>query len=59
MVTPHYELLSEVGADHDKIYEVGAYLNDRCIGVGKGSSKKKAQTVAAENALSRTKEWNS
>jgi ribonuclease-3 len=57
MITPHYDLISESGADHDKLYEVGVYLGELRIGVGTGSSKKKAQTVAAENALARLKEW--
>ncbi len=57
MITPHYDLISESGADHDKLYEVGVYLGELRIGVGMGSSKKKAQTVAAENALARRKEW--
>jgi ribonuclease-3 len=56
-VTPHYELIAETGADHDKIYTVGAYLKDILIGQGTGSSKKKAQSSAAENALERKKEW--
>ena len=46
-ITPHYELLSESGADHDKIYCIGAYLGDVLIGEGSGTSKKKAQSVAA------------
>lgn len=56
-VTPHYELLSETGADHDKVYTVGVYLKDTIIGEGTGTSKKKAQSCAAENALERKTEW--
>lgn len=56
-VTPHYNLLSETGADHDKIYTIWAYLGDRLIGQGTGTSKKKAQSAAAENALERKHEW--
>jgi len=56
-VTPHYELLGETGADHDKTYTVGAYLNDVLIGQGTGTSKKKAQTSAAEDALNNKDTW--
>ena len=56
-VTPHYELLSESGADHDKDYEIGVYIESRLIGVGNGTSKKKAQSHAAEVALEKKSEW--
>lgn len=56
-ITPRYDLLSEIGADHDKMYEIGVYLGEKHIGTGTGSSKKKAQSVAAENALQRMSEW--
>ncbi len=56
-VTPHYDLIGDHGLDHDKTYEIGAYVLDREIGRGVGSSKKKAQSKAAENALERKKEW--
>lgn len=56
-VTPHYDLLGETGADHDKIYTIGVYLGEKLIGQGTGTSKKKAQSSAAENALERKDEW--
>lgn len=49
-ITPHYEVISESGPDHDKSYEVGAYLGEKLIGTGFGSSKKKWQEDAAKNA---------
>jgi ribonuclease III len=58
MVTPTYELLSETGADHDKEYKIGVYYATKLIGSGSGSSKKKAQTAAAEDALTRRGEWD-
>lgn len=56
-VTPTYDTLSETGADHDKIYTIGVYLNEIQIGQGTGTSKKKAQSAAAENALSQKSIW--
>jgi len=55
--TPHYEVLSEDGPDHDKNYTVWVYLWDKKIGTGNGSSKKKAQEKAAENAYLHIKKW--
>lgn len=55
--TPTYEVLKESGSDHSKSYTVGAYIGTNHIGTGIGSSKKKAQQEAAENALSEQKIW--
>lgn len=55
--TPTYEVLAESGSDHNKSYTVGAYIGTNHIGTGMGSSKKKAQQEAAENALSEQKTW--
>lgn len=49
--TPAYKVLSEEGPDHEKIFEVGAYVNDKLVGKGKGPSKQIAQQRAAETAL--------
>ena len=46
-----YELLSTVGADHERKYEVGVFLLDRRLGSGSGSSKKLAEEEAARAAL--------
>jgi len=55
-VTPVYKVLSEEGPDHDKIFEVGVYLNKELITKGKGSSKQEAQEDAAGKALAKN-EW--
>ncbi len=55
-ITPHYEVLSEDGPDHQKKFMVGAYLGEKMIGEGEGSSKQKAQNAAAEEALKK-KGW--
>lgn len=55
--TPTYEVLGESGSDHNKSYIVGAYIGTTQVGKGVGSSKKKAQQEAAENALSLQTSW--
>ena len=55
-ITPHYKVLSEKGPDHDKIFEVGLYLKNELISIGKGSSKQEAQTDAAKNGIKK-KKW--
>lgn len=50
-VTPSYRLISDEGPDHQKTFTVGVFLNDKLIAKGDGSSKRKAQQVAAHNAL--------
>jgi len=50
-ITPIYKVLSETGPDHDKIFEMGVYLESKLVAKGKGSSKQKAESSAAENAL--------
>ncbi|MBI5413193.1 ribonuclease III [Candidatus Peregrinibacteria bacterium] len=56
-VTPTYAVLSETGPDHDKVFEVGAYLGEILVAKGKGSSKQKAEQDAAV-ALLKEKGWN-
>jgi len=55
-LTPTYRVMKEEGPDHDKIFEVGVYLDKEKIAVGKGSSKQEAQVEAAEKALKK-KKW--
>lgn len=49
--TPHYELLDEVGPDHNKIFTIAAYIGDTKYGIGKGKSKQEAQEEAARVTL--------
>ncbi len=46
-----YILKGESGPDHDKIFEVEVHLNSNVIGVGKGKNKKRAEQMAAKQAL--------
>lgn len=53
--TPHYELLSDDGPDHQKIFVMAAYIGDEMVAEGKGPSKQKAQDCAARNAIKKLK----
>jgi len=55
-VTPAYELLSEEGPDHDKVFEMGIYFGSELAGKGKGPSKQEAEQSAARDAL-RKRKW--
>ncbi len=50
-VTPHYEVVSETGPDHDKIFIVAAFMSKKEIGRGQGPSKQEAEASAAKDAL--------
>jgi len=54
--TPFYKVLSEVGPDHAKTFEVGLYLGDELVSKGTGTSKQEAQVDAAAKGVS-AKEW--
>ncbi len=54
-ITPHYEVMSEEGPDHDKIFTVGVFLGKKELGRGNGASKQAGQQAAAADALSRYK----
>ena len=49
--TLRYELVGESGPDHDKRFTAAVYLNDREVGRGDGSSKKRAEQAAAQTAV--------
>jgi len=55
-ITPHYEVLSEEGPDHDRIFTMGIYLGKEEIAKGQGSSKQEAQREAARKGLE-VKQW--
>lgn len=46
-----YELVSEKGPDHDKLFEIAVTANNRRLGTGSGKSKKEAEQKAAHQAL--------
>ncbi len=49
--TPVYKVISEEGPDHDKVFTLGAYVNNKLMGKGIGPSKQHAQQQAARAAL--------
>lgn len=49
--TPVYKVLEEVGPDHDKVFTVGVFVNEKLKGTGKGPSKQIGQQKAAQAAL--------
>ena len=51
-----YECLAESGPDHDKTFTVRVLLNGTPIGTGEGSSKKRAEQAAAQQAMERLSE---
>jgi len=46
-----YDIVSESGPDHDKRYVCEVRIDNNVMGRGEGSSKKKAEAAAAEDAL--------
>lgn len=55
-ITPNYKVLKEQGPDHNKIFEVGVFLEKEMVAAGKGSSKQEAEEDAAKKALE-VKNW--
>lgn len=51
-VTPIYQVLEEIGPDHDKRFRIGLYVGERLIVDGEGHSKQEAEQAAAARALS-------
>lgn len=51
-----YELLSEDGPEHAKVFVMAALLDGKTIGTGQGKSKKAAQQHAAYDALLKQKD---
>lgn len=48
-----YEVISEEGPPHDRVFEVTASVDTEVVGRGSGRSKKSAEQAAAEAALER------
>lgn len=52
-ITPHYQVMSEDGPDHDKVFTVGLYLGEELAATGTGPSKQRAEQEAAKLALTK------
>ncbi|MBS0648581.1 MAG: ribonuclease III [Verrucomicrobia bacterium] len=48
---PVYQVISEMGPDHSKVFLVAAFLDTQEVGRGSGSSKKEAEQAAAQDAI--------
>lgn len=46
-----YTLVGQSGPDHDKHFDIAVSLNGETVGVGSGSSKKRAEQMAARDAM--------
>ncbi|MDD5692935.1 MAG: ribonuclease III [Patescibacteria group bacterium] len=57
-VTPTYEVLEEVGPDHDKTFTIGVFVGDKVWGKGVGPSKQAAQQSAAIDAVEKYQKNN-
>lgn len=55
-VTPTYELISQEGPDHDRVFTIGVYLKSEKIAEGQGRSKQEGEQDAALKAIE-AKEW--
>jgi ribonuclease-3 len=54
--TPDYEVLSEIGPDHNKKFTVGVFIGDEQVATGDGHSKQEAEQKAAREGLEK-KGW--
>ncbi len=52
---PKYQVIDEIGPDHEKEFTVEVYVDDIAVGLGKGKSKKLAEQSAAKDAIPRVK----
>lgn len=50
-VTPEYKLIREEGPDHAKLFVMAAFLGDKKVSEGKGTSKQSAEEQAARHAI--------
>ncbi|MCR9142759.1 MAG: ribonuclease III [bacterium] len=48
---PVYEIVSEAGPDHERVFECRVLIDGREAGRGRGASRKRAEQLAASNAL--------
>jgi ribonuclease-3 len=50
-LTPTYDVISEEGPAHKRLFTMGVYFGDKLIATGEGTSKQEAEADAAKNAL--------
>lgn len=47
---PTYDLIGEIGPDHEKLFKIGVFINNELVGSGSGKNKKTAEQKAAKHA---------
>ena len=50
-ITPTYQVLQELGTEHDKVFQSGVVIAETVVAVGEGRNKQTAEKLAAEKAL--------
>jgi ribonuclease-3 len=50
-LTPTYDVVSEEGPAHRRMFTMGVYFGEKLIATGEGASKQEAESDAAKNAL--------
>ena len=53
-----YEIIKEMGPDHDKSFIAQVKLNGKILAKGEGKSKQKAEMQAAKKAINEIKRWS-
>ena len=52
---PEYRVIKERGAEHNRVFTVGVFLEGKRMGVASGKRKKEAESLAAKKALEKIK----
>jgi len=56
-LTPVYKVINQVQNSQQSEFEMGVFLNSKCLATGKGKNKRLAEQQAAKNALGKTSEF--
>jgi len=56
-LTPVYKVIDQVQGSQVNEFEMGVYLNEKCLATGKGKNKRLAEQQAAKNALGKSLEF--
>ena len=51
--TPRYQVISEIGPDHKKVFKIGVVFNENLTAVAAGYSKQEAEQKAAKRSLAK------
>lgn len=50
-ITPSYQLLKEIGPDHNKVFTIALFIGEEQVAIGEGRSKQEAEQEAARLGL--------